>query len=341
MSVGDKNSIIDTAWNQYDLLLSLNETKQNDTESCSNCYGNEFTIDNSEGIVVCILCGVIKENKVIDYSPEWSFHDYETASYSKGERCGDVASVLCPIIGSSTKIAGNTNLSKYSKWMNTPYNEVILLKLADTLLRKCHNQFRAHTIYSSIYLFKLYRNNKKDTKISIQRGVNSNVLVGVCLYYTCIDQNIEKTPAEISGLLDIDPKEFSRGCKNFTEQMQNSKEISHIFLKLVDPKRLITNYIISLEQNYNLVNICHKILDAVTELHLLVNKTPQTIAASIVYFVILEFNLFTPTFTRKYILDVLKCTDTTIIKVMKTLQQYKQELFNIVKNSASAKLDSS
>lgn len=323
-------ALIDNIWNQYDSMMK--EEKSMDViETCNSCNNTEFLTDSKEGCTVCVICGLIKDKSLILDTAEWSSYDNE-APKTNMERCGREKSILFPTISSSTIIQGNNNLSKYSKWMNIPYKEMVLLKLMDFLKRKCEFCIPNEILNTAIYLYKLYKENADHKNAtSSQRGTTKESMIASCLYYACNKHYIYKTPLEIIKLIDVDSKEFNRGCKLFMEHMKNHPGLSHFFFDLSNPKNLIRKYASKLNQEYSITKVSLLLLQEVQRLNLLLDKTPQSLASSIVFFTMKEFKKFNEETKESDFFSESQCGEVTIIKSYLILQDYKQELFNGIK----------
>ena len=54
---------------------------------CRECDGKEFYLDNGKGEHVCNRCGLVYDNLVIDYGPDWRSFEGDSAAES-GDRVG-------------------------------------------------------------------------------------------------------------------------------------------------------------------------------------------------------------------------------------------------------------
>ena len=58
-------------------------------KQCPECHSVNLTINQEKGEVICRNCGLVIEDRLIDFSKEWREFDHDQASKEKKDRRPD------------------------------------------------------------------------------------------------------------------------------------------------------------------------------------------------------------------------------------------------------------
>jgi len=232
---------------------------KNEIDCCENV--NNYSMHN--GITICRKCKSTISN--ITNLPEWRFYGSDDSKSNDPARCGLELNQLLPDSSIGTSIQNGSNKSgmyqvkQYQKWTSMTYKERSLFKVFINISNICkkHN-ISQKIINESKSLYKLI----SDTKIS--RGNNRIGIIAACVYFACKNCNVGRSSKEISEIFDIKISILTRGCKNFQNILQLSKDKNRIdisdsiiYINFID--RFCNKLNISNKDSENIKNISKKI----------------------------------------------------------------------------------
>lgn len=315
---------LDHIWKIFDSIKLEESPPIQKYDECSNCLSNGLLItDTSNGFYVCIICGLTKSDPIISDCAEINYIDSKKADPS---RHGTFDS-LFPKSSLSTVISGNSKLSKMNQWNSMPYNERSLWQISQYIQRQCssHN-VNSSVIHNAIALFKQIDDKKKDDgKKEIHRGKVRDGLISACLYYSFKKNNVDRTPLEISEIMNVDIIDVTRGCKLFLDILK--MEQLNITIKTPQSTDFVLRFCNDLGTPYHISIKIKKILTEVERLNLLSRNTPTSIVAGTIYFCLFNLNF---NVTKKDVGNVCNVSDVTISKIFKKLSQTKTYLMNLI-----------
>ena len=212
--------------NYDDIFDKMNEKKQiekNKIDCCEN--SNNYSTYN--GIIICKQCKSMITN--ITDSPEWRYYGSDDSKSNDPSRCGMALNPLLPdsSVGTSIKYGSNKSgmyqVKQYQKWTSMTYKERSLFKVFMNITNVCNkNNLSQKIINESKSLYKLI----SDTKIS--RGNNRIGIIAACVYFACKNCNVGRSSKEISEIFTIRINILTKGCKNFQNILQLSKDKNRI-----------------------------------------------------------------------------------------------------------------
>lgn len=298
----------DTIWNDFD---SQRLPVRIDTEKCcANQYLTEL-----EGCVVCIDCGIVKQMGVI--SDDQEFCEFAEASHTK-------TSLFYPKSSGSTIISGNSNMSRINNWNSMPYDEKVLFQVSNDMKAKMRNYFQPKLIEDSIANFKLLDNKKGDDgKKEIHRGRIRDGLIAACVYFACKSNYVNKTPEEISMIMNVELSSFNTCTKLYTKIMGQEQQV----VRAVDFVDTYCNCISHLEISFKIQNTIKKICEAVEDLGILDGSIPQNITAGCLYFTSTEMKLDIP---QKLLSDRFAISINTLCKIHQIIGYHKSHIYKFI-----------
>lgn len=318
---------LDSLFENFEQLRVENKVENRKICLCPDGICEEYE-DWKNGCVICYNCGLVLESKIVDCSAEWRNFDSEDGgpNNKSKDRCGPAANSLFPKSELRTIISGSGKLAKMNMWNSMPYEEKVLWDVMNLMKNKTAGAsgITSTIVNVSLHLFKQLTKKDEDGKKEIHRGQVRNGLIAVCLYQACKTMNMDRTLADIAGIMDIPVKIIVKCRKLYAEMTQGNKN-----MKTTTPKDLVTRFINKLDIPYKTNGVCCKIITELENLNIVKQNTPQSIAAGVLFFVCQEMSII----VDKYMmLEVCGVSSATTTKVAKKICEYKQEIFCEIKN---------
>lgn len=255
---------------------------------CPKCLRQGLCID--DGVLLCQHCKC-EYGGLIDDGAEWRNYGNDDHRTTDPARCGTSSHPL--LVESSfgttlgfTKNAYFNRLKQLNNWQAMPYHERSLKLVFDRLTQNGFNSGLTLNIVE--FSHRLFAEAIKmqasigETKLS--RGDNRDGLIAACLFYSCKEYEVTRSPQEIASICDINPCDVTSGINLFYELMKNSK--------LVNLNKYITKYSDFIDRYCNSLGINSKITteimifaNKVDEKKILTKNTPQAMACGCIYFI--------------------------------------------------------
>lgn len=303
---------------------------------CPDCKdkADENDLIDSDGHVICSLCGLVLKNIISDMA-EWSNYVDSCGNSTNNSRCG-----------SSTN---TTDINPYSTSMtsfipkgvkNVCFQEGKIVKYD---IYKVHIKNSFNHLQKSFNVVEDYIDNitndkyakkiattakilwgeimkaKKVTRAGVRKG-----LIACCLYYSFAFHDCIKTPVEICkdfGITNI--KQFNKGEKEFIDTFKDNEKWSHILEKTSNSEEYFGRLCSDLEMNYlikegtafQLAKECRELYRTIK--NELIGLYPKSAACGIIFYVMKKNNL---PITKSNISKTLEICNPTLSK---TCQQIK------------------
>jgi len=251
---------------------------QNNSQDCK-CGIDKISVD---GDLVCPLCGTLSGDFVSNQA-EWrnfGSSDSNANSARDPSRCGNPVDSLLPKSSLCTIIAGNGRqlYRKLHHWKLIPNQERSLRKTFEVISAKCRSLELSQSIIADAKsMYKLYTENQ------ICRGDNRIGIMAASVYYSCVRNDNRATMYEIATAFSIDINRMMDGCKGFLSYLHG-----HVFLEDIGygtTEDFLYRYTSQLGLPPYCIALCKIILEKSKQNETIVNHTPPSIAAGIIYFV--------------------------------------------------------
>jgi transcription initiation factor TFIIB len=314
-------------------LYKDEETKASIYE-CPQCHHFGLFID--EGVLICQNC-LCEYGGMIDDSAEWRTYSSDDHRMGDPTRCGNYINPLMVESSYGTAIGYTKNtyfnhLKQLNNWQSMPYHERSLKLVFDRLSQNGYNNgLTANIIEFSHKLFSevsKIQNSIGETKLS--RGDIRDGLIAACLFYSCKEFEVSRSPAEIAHISDILTSDVTRGINLFYELMKNSKSINlnKYITKYSDfIERYCNNLGIDTKMTGEIITLCKR----VDELRILTKNTPQAMACGCIYFIITMHNMG---ISKNNIHEKCGISVPTITKSYERLLPYTAELIGDAKDAS-------
>ncbi|MHA1820422.1 MAG: transcription initiation factor IIB [Promethearchaeota archaeon] len=292
---------------------------------CPYCGSYRIVCDNAKGDIICINCGSIIDQHIIDFGAEWRAFDSEERE--KKSRVGAPSTLTIHDKGLSTTI----------DWRDIDAfgNKLTPQKRAEAFrLRKWHLRMRVHSSIDRNLAFAMNeldrlssqlhisRNIKEASALIYRKAIERNLIRGrsiegmiaASIYTACRLRKIPITIDELAKNTRINKKDLGRCYRLILWSLK-------IKIPASSPKDFIIRFISELKLNTRTQNRAYKILERATKLGLANGKDPSGMAAACIY---VASMLEGEHRTQREIANIAKITEVTvrnrykeIIKVLK------------------------
>jgi transcription initiation factor TFIIB len=279
---------IDALFSVFDKHRVIQEEEECDNSLCKNCKSMSIVDDFKNGTTVCIDCGLIKEEILIDEKAEWNFGG-EEAAYSKDpSRCGGPTnallekSSLSTMINTSRAKGNNYTMAKIHQQQSMNYVERSLYHVFEGIQKMAGD--RGSLSQAIIEQSKAYY--KKISEKRLSRGAVRKGLIACCILYACKAHNVPRSVKEIGEMCEISVGILNKTTKIFTLLMKD--EINNTNGINVDDliSRFCNVFQFEHRVHHSILRDVRKVHDYVLEHNILHGKTPTSVASGIIYFVL-------------------------------------------------------
>jgi len=153
---------------------------------------------------------------------------------------------------------------------------------------------------------------KKMSESKITRGENRNGMIATSIYMSCKKNKVPRLPEEIAEIFKIkDTTVVTKACKKFQDLMR-------VNIENTTPEDFINRFGSKINMSPELRDLCKTILKRADELGLLSNNMPQSVAASVMYLVIVICGLDVD---KTVLTDACGISQVTIVQCYKKLYE--------------------
>ena len=317
-------------WEQAELAFNYIKEKPNVIEIspyiCSHCKSSNLNEDRGEGEIVCIDCGAVKINTLIDDTAEWNFGGDDAMNSKDPSRCGGPVN---PLLEKSSMSTIMTKAS-YSKHGN---------------LQRLHQQTSMDYVERSRYhvfedinkmatdVGKLQPNVVEEAKgfyvklsqNRLSRGAIRQGLIACCIYYACKRMRVPRTLKEIASICNLDQALVNKCEHEFKDVMKkNNITLDEGSIETTDLCSRVANRLnLERKDEARLIKMAKDICLKIEELNIMNGKTPSAIVPTVMFFCCshLKYKI-----TKKQIIDLGSVSSVTLGKLLNILNEYKNEL---------------
>jgi len=254
---------------------------------CPNCRSKDITKDMNRAELVCNNCGLVIDENLIDYSPEW--RAYNNEQNEKKSRSGGPLTPLLHDKGLTTTI-GWRNRDSYGN--NIPHrsrNQLYRIRMWQRRIRVNSAVERnlsealqtINRFTSAMGLPRTIRENaaiiyRKAALKNLIRGISIEGVAAAAVYAACRKCNTPRTLKEISNITNIPIKVIGRNYRFLTKELQ---------LKLLptSPMDYISRFCSRLNLSKKTQKKAQEIIEKLSENKLTLGKSPVSITAASIY----------------------------------------------------------
>lgn len=275
---------------------------------CPECASFNLMHNKDKGEVICKDCGLVLEDKMVDFGQEW--REFDSDSGDQKRRTGAALTYTQYDQGLGTEVGqksdlytlGGQNRNKFfrlRKWqyrISTAIERNLRLALAE--LRRVSS------------FLKLPKNVEEESAriytLAVQRGLvrgrSMESVVAGALYAACRRHEVPRTLDELSEASNIDKKEIGRTYRFITRELQ-------IKILPSNPADYVARFSSSLKLNPETQSYAVEILEQAQKNELTSGRGPTGIAAAALYVSAL---IHGEKRTQREVADVAGVTEVTI-----------------------------
>ena len=305
-----------TIWSHVDKLLKKPLLKKpNNTYTCKECNGTK--VFSREGMPTCSECGLVY-SMFIDESPEWTSGISDDGKINDPSRCtGPNANpeLFSQAWGKGTIIATQHTSTYESKRMakinfhqSMNHKDRALFHAYKSIDEACPN-LPESVLKDAKMMYRKF-NLEKLTRGAVRSGIKGN-----CVLYACRLSKIPRTTKVIADMFRINSKDISRTTQMFTETLLGKTEKNYVTRPFDVMQRLLNDFTVTREQRLNCNKMCSKLEDCSE----LMSKTPNSVASTIIYFVLKD------NFTKTEICEKCGISIPTLNKIETIIKKYLEE----------------
>ncbi len=289
---------------------------------CPNCSSTELIKDYTRAELVCHDCGLVLNDEMIDYSPDWRAYDYE--EYTQKAHTGQPMTPLLHDKGLSTTISWK---NRDSQGKSIPSkNRAQLYRMRKWHRRITINDSLARNLISALNtlnhmtsMLKLPRTVRENAAVIYRKAASQNLVrgrsidgvVAATIYAACRQCNVPRSLTEITEKTDISRKEIGRNYRHLAHQLN---------LKLLptSPLDFLPRFCNKLDLGYEVQEKAQQILKRAINEELTSGKGPTGLAAAVIYMASI---LCEDRRTQQHIAKVAGITEVTIRNHYKALAE--------------------
>ncbi|HIQ51491.1 MAG TPA: hypothetical protein EYH54_06005 [Nautiliaceae bacterium] len=285
--------------------MEIEEIIKKKVKKCPECGSTDLIYDPEKGEVVCVRCGAVIEENIVDLKKEW--RSFEEGDQSRARATGHITytkadqGIGTSISGSLNKYAHETRtkMLRLKKWQSrigssTEKN----LKVAMNDLKKIIDLLRLpqSVAEEASYIYTLAAQK------GLVRGRNIDSVVVASIYIALRKMNIPRTLDEIASVTGITKKEISKVYRLLSKELK-------IKIKPIDPTDYIYRFANLLHLKQETLELALDLLKKAQEKKLVAGRSATGIAAAILY---IASELTKERKTQKEIAEVAGVTEVTI-----------------------------
>ncbi|MEA3513969.1 MAG: transcription initiation factor IIB [Nanoarchaeota archaeon] len=277
-------------------------------KKCPECGGINLFINKEKGEVICKDCGLVVEDKMVDFGQEW--RDFDSDTSQRHRRTGAPMTYtqfdqgLGTEIGQKSDIYGlggpeRSRFLRLRKWqyrISTAIERNLKLALAE--LKRVSSYLKlpksVEEEAARIYTLAVQR--------GLVRGRSMESVVAGALYAACRRHEVPRTLDELSEASSIDKKEIGRTYRFVTRELG-------ITVLPSNPSDYVARFASSLKLNAETQSKAVDILDAAQKAELTSGRGPTGIAAAALYVSAL---IHGEKRTQREVADIAGVTEVTI-----------------------------
>ena len=228
----------------------------------------------------------------------------------------------CKVICSNNSSYEMKKIRRYTEWQAMPYKE-----------KSQYEEFEIIKTMSKIsgiskrIIDDALKYHKKFSEMKTFRGENRDGIIAASIYISSKINGWPRTAKEISIIFNLNKTAATKGCKNAIYLLNNLETDIEIGDKVIfcetKPIVFIERFCSKLNINKQITKLCQFVSIKIENKNLLLENTPHSIAAGIIYFVSHNCNL---NITKSDVYNITEISKVTINKCFKKLQLHKEVL---------------
>jgi len=316
-----------------------NETKSNETKSNEKIIDLKLIIKKNGKIKLNIIILNTNLNKKIDQNfkedlinnnnisnkPEWRYYGHNDSKSSDPTRCGLALNPLLPEASVGTTIKSGyydkimNKTKKMNDWNSMTYKERSLNKIFNDIQLICNNNnIKPKIIQEAKSLYKIMSENK------ISRGNNRKGIIAACVYFACKNCNVGRSSKEIATMFNIKNSVFTKGCKNFQNVLQLSKDKDRVdSSESISPLDFIDRFCNNLNMEITDIKKIKTLSQNIEKSNIINDIRPDSFAAGCILYYCITNDI---SCNKTDISNCSKISEVTVNKCYKKIESFKDKL---------------
>lgn len=282
-----------------------------------------------EGFPTCNHCGYMR-TETLDYSPEWRFFGADDKNGNDPTRCGNPINPLlvessygCKVMCTSKSSLEMKRIARWTSWMSMPHKEKSLYDVFQFITVMAQNSG-----IPKIFIDEAMIIYKDISEQQIFRGVNRDGIKAASIYISCRLNGCPRTSHEIAEIFKLDKAAATNGCSlamNILNNIDRSQGANSAVNSLArtTPSQFIDRYCTKLNIQPDMIMLAKFVANKLEKDDSITDKTPQSIAAGIVYFISQNCNLGV---SKNEIHNICGVSEVTINKCYQKINTYRDKL---------------
>ena len=287
---------------------------QNSHNSCPECSSTVFVSDKSRGDLICGNCGLVIDENLMDYGPEWVAYNPE--QQISRAHTGALLTNTLHDYGLATEISylRSDSPEEMARWykMKKMHKRSRILNSRQRNLALALSQIK--TKCSSLALHDIIR---EDASLIYRQAIGKNLIMGrtidgmssASIYISCRRNNIPRTLSQIADVSGVSRKDIARNARLLKRKLD-------IKLAPTSPADYVPRFATELDLSDVLQAKAIKIIDDARITGLISGKGPGGIAAAAIYIASISAG---EEISRRQISEVAGITEATLKKHYKLL----------------------
>ena len=297
-----------------------------DYNSCEVCDSHLALTE--EGYMSCSnsVCSIIYKD-IIETTAEWKYNNNDNTPDQT--RCGmpinpllEESSYGCKIACSGKSSYEMRKIKRYSEWQSMPYKEKSQYDEFQRIINMAQN---GHI--SKIIIDDAIRYHKTISDNTTFRGLNRDGIIAASIYISCRINKTPRSAKEIAKIFHLDNTSATKGCKNAITIIntieKNLSQSEKSDFGSTNSESFIERYCSKVNIPADLIKLALFISKVINSGNMIPENTPPAIAAGIIYFIAVEYNL---SVTKTIIHQVSEISEVTINKCYKKMIHMKDKL---------------
>ena len=261
--------------------------QQNILNSCPECGNNNLISDDARGEIVCVVCGLVLGQRLIDSGPEWRAFSSEEAN--KKVRVGAPTTLtlhdkgLSTMIGWKNKDAFGKNISpkmkaevyRLRKWhVRTRTNKSIDRNLAYAMNEL--DRFASQLNLSRDLKESAAHIYRKMANKNLIRGRSIEAVLIASIYLSCKLNKVPKTLDDFLEFALVDKKKIARCYRLILQELK-------ININVPSPITFVPRFCAELNLSGKTQNRAAELLKLAKKYHITAGKAPTGLAGAALY----------------------------------------------------------
>ena len=261
--------------------------QQNILNSCPECGNNNLISDDARGEIVCVVCGLVLGQRLIDSGPEWRAFSSEEAN--KKVRVGAPTTLTLHDKGLSTMI-GWKNKDAFGKNISPK------MKAEVYRLRKWHVRTRTNKSIDRNLAYAMNELDRFSSQLNLSRDLkesaahiyrkmaNKNLIRGrsieamliASIYLSCKLNKVPKTLDDFLEFAMVDKKKIARCYRLILQELK-------ININVPSPITFVPRFCAELNLSGKTQNRAAELLKLAKKYHITAGKAPTGLAGAALY----------------------------------------------------------